>query len=135
MDFKIKTGEKFRTVRCTKAAGVTIAAGRLVTLASGLIVEALTASSRVAYAPNGAASADTEVDVTIGNDFTLVGTPEQNYVVTGKGATCDITGAGGAQTIKNTTQSTNVLRLGISESAGIAGTVTPIEVQIALPLF
>jgi hypothetical protein len=132
MDFKVKDGEKFRTVRCTKAAGVTIAAGRLVTLSSGNIVEAGAESTAVALAPNGAASADTVVDVTIGNGFTMVGTLSTGFEPeTHLGNAYDIAiGVGNAQTINASDTDEGVLQIGISETTGVDDG-TAVECRIA----
>ena len=136
MDFKLKDGEKVRTVRCTKAAGVTITPGRLVTLSAGLVIEAVTASATVAFAPNGAASADLFCDVTVGNDFTLQGSYDSGtFAVADKGAACDISAAGGAQTINPDANTYKVLRIGIAEDAGVVASADDVEVRIILPLF
>lgn len=132
MDFVIKDGERFRTVRCAKAVGVTITAGRMVTLSSALIVEAGAESTSIAYAPNGAASADTEVDVTIGRDFTLIGTLSTGFEPeTHLGNAYDIAvGVGSAQTINASDTDEGVLQIGISIDSGVDDS-TAVECRIA----
>jgi len=134
MDFKIKDGEQVRTTLATIASATVIEAGDLVTLASGLIVKAVAASAAVAYAPNGSADGETEIVVTVGNDFTLVGTADANFVVTQKGTEVDLVGTT-TQLIDVGASSTNVLKVGIGSDAGTVGAATNVTVKINLPLF
>ena len=133
-NFRLKDGEHVRTVRATKAAGVTILAGDLVDLTTGLVTTAGAASTVVAWAPNGAASAQTYCDVTIGNDFTLIGTANATFTVAKKGAICDLAISGAIQYIDIGTSSTNVLKVGISETAGVVGSAANITVKINKPV-
>lgn len=133
-DFIVVGSEELRTVRCTKAAGVTIEAGDLVTQESGLIVKAEANDAIIAYAPNGAASADLTCDVTVGNDFILEGTGEQVFAVTQKGAEVDIVGTAPVL-INNDASSTDVLKIDISENAGTVSSTAKIRVRINKPLF
>lgn len=135
-DFKLKDGERVRTVIATKASATVIEAGDLVAMSSGLIIKAVAGSTRLAYAPYGAPAGVTEVEVTVGNDFSLIGqqTADAVFAVTQKGATCDLKGTT-TLAIDNDTQSTNVLRIGIGKDAGVVGSAKNIEVKIELPLF
>jgi hypothetical protein len=136
MDFKLKDGEVVRTVKALKGSSTVIEAGDLVTLSSGLIIKAVAASTALAYAPNGAANGETEIDVTIGNDFTLIG--QQNadavFAVTMKGTLCDLKGTTDL-IVDSDTSSTNVFQIGISKDAGVVGSAANIEVRIVKPLF
>lgn len=136
MDFKLKDGEKVRTVKALKDSATVIEAGDLVTLSSGLIIKAVAASTALAWAPNGAGDGETEIEVTVGNDFTLIGQQEADaaFAVAQKGTTCDLKGTT-TLIIDNDTSSTNVLRIGIGKDAGVVGSKTNIEVRIEKPLF
>lgn len=134
MDFRIKDGEKLRTVKALKASATVIEAGDLVTLSSGLIIKAVAGSTAIAFAPNGAGDGETEIDVTIGNDFTLVGTGENNFAVTQKGAEVDLVGTT-TLLIDNNATVTDVLKVGIGEDAGVAASTANIEVRINKMLF
>ena len=136
MDFKLKDGEVVRTVKALKASATVIEAGDLVAMTSGVIVKAGAASAAIAYAPNGAAAGELELDVTIGNDFTLIG--QQNadavFAVTMKGTLCDAKGTTD-MIIDSDTSSTNVFQIGIGKNAGVVGSAANIEVRIVKPLF
>lgn len=136
MDFKLKTkGMSFSTRFATKAAGVTIEAGDIVALSSGLVVKAGASDTEIAYAPNGAASAATRCEVTVGNDFTLVGTADANFAVTDKGLYQDLVLSGSDQRIDLGTSTTDVFKVGIGEDSGVAGSAANVEVRINKPLF
>lgn len=133
MKYELKDGESVRTVKCL-VSGQTIAAGDLVTLSSGLIIKAAATSTAVAWAPNGCASTDTKIDVSVGNDFTLKGTSDTNFAVTQKGTTCGINVT--TQTIDiGDDNNTDVLKVGISETAGTVDSTADVEVRINKPLF
>lgn len=134
MDFKLKDGEQVRTKRCTIASATVIEAGDLVALSSGIIIKAVAASTAVGYATEGSAVGDVLIDVTVGNDFTLKGTSDANFAVTDKGILCDIVGTTNLL-IDIGTSSTDVLKVGIGEDAGVAGATTDVEVRINKPLF
>lgn len=135
-DFKVVNGEKLRTVKALKASATVIEAGDLVTLSSGLIVKAGAASAAIAFAPNGAGDGETLIDVTVGNDFTLMGLKDSDAVFaqTQVGATCDVAGTTNL-IIDNDTQSTNVLRLTIDNAYGVVGSKVGLVVKIEKPLF
>lgn len=133
MNFEIKNGEKVRTVLAVKGSSTVIPAGSLVAIdAGGLIIPAVATSAAVAYAPNGAGDGETTVEITIGNDFTLVGTADENFTVAKKGSTCDITDA---QLIDIGTTSKNVLLVSPSVTAGVVGSKNNVEVKINKPIF
>lgn len=133
MNFEIKNGEKVRTVLAVKGSSTVIPAGSLVAIdAGGLIIPAVATSAAVAYAPNGAGDGETTVEITIGNDFTLVGTADENFTVAKKGSTCDITNA---QLIDIGETSKNVLLVSPSVTAGVVGSKNNVEVKINKPIF
>ena len=135
-DFKVVNGEKLRTVKALKASATVIEAGDLVALSSGLIVKAGAASTAIAFAPNGAGDGEKLIDVTVGNDFTLMGLKDSDAVFaqTQVGATCDVAGTTNL-IIDNDTQSTNVLRLTIDNAYGVVGSKVGLVVKIEKPLF
>lgn len=134
MDFKIVNNEQVRTVIASKASGTVIEAGDLVALANGLIIKAVAESTAVAYAPYGAGAGETEIEVTIGNDFILEGTADANFAVTDKGIECDLVGTTN-QLIDLGTSSTDVFKVDVSTVAGTAGSATNVRVKINKPLF
>lgn len=134
-DFKLKDGEVVRTVRAVKASATVIEAGDLVEISSGLIIKATATGAAVAFCPAGAANGSTIAEVTVGNDFTLVGTGDAAFAVTDKGALRDLVVNGGAQQIDIGTTSTNVLKVGIGSDSGTASSAANIEVKINKPIF
>ena len=132
MNFEIKNGEKVRTILAVKGSSTVIPAGSLVAIDAGLIIPAVAASTAVAYAPNGAGNGETTVEITIGNDFTLVGTADENFAVAKKGSACDITDA---QLIDIGATSKNVLLVSPSVTAGVVDSTKNVEVKINKPIF
>lgn len=137
MDFRLKDGEKIRTTIATKASATVIEAGDLVAMQSenGLIIKGTATSAALAWAPNGAASGETEIEVTVGNDFTLLGTNENVFAATHKGDEVDLIISGSDQLINDDASSTDVLKIGISKTAGTVGSTADVEVKINKPLF
>jgi len=130
--FQIKNGEQVRTVLAPKASATEIDAGRLVGMTSGLIVDANATTAEVAYLVRPAVDGETTCEVTVGNDFTLVGTADANFAATDRGAIVDITAA---QLIDLGESSIDVLKVGISDTSGTVGSTASVEVKINLPLF
>jgi hypothetical protein len=133
MAYKLKDGDQVRTVIALKASDTVIAAGDLVAISSGLIIKAVAASTAIAWSPKGAAAGVTEVEVTVGNDFTLVGTGDAVFAVTYKGGEYDINDT--TQTIDYGASSTDVFKVGISKDAGTVGVAAGVEVKINKPIF
>lgn len=130
MDFRVKDAENLRTVFATKASATVIEAGDFVALDTGLIIKATAASAKIAYAPQGAGDGETQIEVTVGSDFELVGTADANFAVTDKGAEVDLVVNGGAQQIDLGSSSTDVLLVDISENAGTVGSASDVTVRI-----
>jgi hypothetical protein len=133
MAYKLKEGEKVRTTIAVKDSATVITAGQLVALSSGLIVAAAAASTRIAWCPKGAAAGTTECEVTLGDDFTLVGTADAVFAAAYRGGEYDINDT--TQTIDWGASSTDVLRIGITADAGTVGSASNVEVRINKPLF
>lgn len=130
MDFKLKNGENLRTVKAKKALATVIEAGDMVAISSGLIIKAVDASEKIAWCPAGAGDDTTDVEVTVGNDFTLVGTGDTAFAVAKKGAEVDIVVNTGAQQIDLGSSTTDVFIVSIAEDAGVVGSASEIEVRI-----
>lgn len=133
--FKLRDGERVRLTRCAIEAATVIEAGDLVTMTSGYITKAAAASTAVAWCPDGhAANSGTTCEVTLGNDFTLVGTADANFAITDKGVVCNIDDT--TQVIDlNATGETDLLQVGIGEDAGTVGSTAKVTVKINVPLF
>jgi hypothetical protein len=134
-DFKLKDGEVVRTTRVAVASATVIEAGDLVEIASGLMVKATATGAKLAFTPTGSANGETVMEVTIGNNFTLIGTADAAFAVTDKGVARDLVVNGGAQQIDIGTTSTAVLTVGIGTDAGTASSAANVEVRIAKPIF
>lgn len=136
MDFKLRNGEQVRTVLCTKESATVIEAGDIVDEdGSGYIAKADALSAAIAYAPKGAAAGTTEIEVTVGNDFELVGTASGNFTIDDKGKEVDLVIDGTAQEINLEASSTDVFKVAIDKDAGTAGSTSEVVVRINKPLF
>lgn len=136
MDFRLKDGEKIRTMKAEKASSTVIEAGDLVALdSSKLIIKATATDIAIAWCPNGAADGDTEAEITIGNDFTLKGTGDAVFAESMRGTKCDLVVSSTVQKIDVGESSTEVFIISPDISAGVVGSTSDIEVRIANPLF
>jgi hypothetical protein len=136
MDFKLRNGEQVRTVLCTKESATVIEAGDIVDEdGSGYIAKADASSTAIAYAPKCAAAGTTEVEVTVGNDFELVGTAAHDFAITYKGAEVDLVMSGNDQQIDIDASSTDVFKVAIDKAAGTVGSTASVVVRINKPLF
>ena len=137
MDFRLKNGEKVRTTTALKASATVIEAGDLVAMESesGCLIKGTAASTALAWCPNGAASGETELEVTVGNDFTLVGDAENVFALTQKGTEVDLVISSTKQLIDNNASSTDVLKISVGKDAGVVGAEENVEVKINKPLF
>lgn len=132
MAFTLVDGEELRTVRVVIASATVIPAGDFAGMTSGLAVDAVAATTAIAWCPRGSANGETICELTVGNDFTLSGTADANFAVTDKGAEVDITNA---QLIDIGSSTTDVLLVDISENAGTATSTLDVHVRINKPLF
>lgn len=132
MDFKIveepKTG--LRTTIVTIASATVIEAGDLCELSSGLPVKATATGAKLAYSPFACASGDTQIELTLGNDFVLQGTGDAVFAVTQKGSEVDLVVNSSAQQIDVGESTTDVFVVDISENAGTVGSASNIRVKI-----
>lgn len=135
MDFRLKNGEQVRTVKALKASSTVLEAGDLVALSSGLIVKAGATAAAIAWCPNGGADGETEVEVTVGNDFDLTGTGDGIFADAYKGTEVDL--AGTTNQVIDVTGGTTykVLKFGIGKDTGIVGSTANITVRINKPLY
>ncbi|MFH1052761.1 MAG: hypothetical protein V1779_17715 [bacterium] len=136
MDFRLKDGEKIRTIKAEKASATVIEDGDLVALdSSGLIIKATATDIALAYAPNGAGDGETEIEVTIGNDFTLKGAGDAVFAEAYRGINCDLVVASTVQKIDVGENTTEVFKISSGVDAGVVGSASNIEVRINYPLF
>lgn len=133
-EFKIKDGNNVKTRLITVASATVIPAGSLVALSSGVAIKAVAASAALAFTPGGSADGETEMTVTIGNDFTLVGTADANAAVTDKGAEVDLVGTT-TLLIDIGASTTDVFKVGIAADSLVDGSTLNVEVRINKPLF
>lgn len=134
MHFKLVGEEILRTSICTKASATVIAAGNTVAMSSGLIINAVAASAKIAYAPIGAGNGETQIEVTEGNNFVLEGTGDAAFAITQKGTAVDQVDDTN-QLIDVGTSSTLVFVIDQSENAGVVGSASGIRVRINKPIF
>jgi len=134
-DFKLKDGDFVRTKRAVIASATVIEAGDLVALSAGLVIKAVAGSTAIAFCPAGSANGETITEITIGNDFTLLGTADANFAVTNKGAEVDLVVNATNQEIDLGLSATDVFKVGIAEDSGTVGTTTDVEVRINKPIF
>lgn len=134
-DFEVLGGQKpLRTTMYPIATGTAIEAGDLVALSSGLIIKAVVASAKVAYAPNAhEANSGILIEATVGNDFTLKGTMDTVFVAsTHRGLECDINA--GTQTLDPSGTSYKVVQILPKASVDLVGETTNIPFRINKPL-
>lgn len=135
-DFEIKQqGPGFRTRVAEIASATVIEPGDLVTMTSNLIVKADESSTALAYAINGSAAGETSIEITEGNDFTLVGTGDEVYSEDYRGDLVDLVVDNGTQQIDVGESSTDVFQIIGAEDSGTVGSASGIEVRINKPLF
>lgn len=132
--FVVSDGEQVRTRMCPIATGTAIEYGDLVAISSGLIIKAVAASAKVALCTKAhPANSGTQIEVSVGNDFTMRGTMDTNFAATHRGGEYDINDT--TQTIDVGASSTDVLVVSIAENAGVVGSASNVEVRINKPLF
>jgi len=132
--YKVRDSEMLRTIIAPIATDTVIEAGDLVTVSSGLIIKAVAASTTLAFSPKAhVANSGTEIEVTVGNDFTLTGTMDVNFAAAYRGGEYDINAI--TQTIDQGASVTKVLKVSIGADAGTVGTATGVNVRINKPCF
>lgn len=135
-DFEIKQqGPGFRTRVAEIASATVIEPGDMVTMTSNLIVKAGANSAALAYAINGSAKGETSIEITEGNDFTLVGTGDDVYSEDYRGDLVDLVVDNGTQQIDVGESSKDVFQIIGAEDSGVVGSASGIEVRINKPLF
>ena len=135
-DFEIKQqGPGFRTRVAEIASATVIEPGDLVTMTSNLIVKADANSTALAYAINGSAAGETSIEITEGNDFTLVGTGDEVYSEDHRGDLVDLVVDNGTQLIDVGASVKDVFQIIGAEDSGTVGSASGIEVRINKPLF
>ena len=132
MDFKVveepKTG--LRTCIVTIASATVIEAGDVCEMSSGLPIKGTATGAKIAYSPFACANGDTQIELTLGNDFVLEGTGDAVFAVTQKGTEVDLVVPTGVQQIDVGESTTDVFVVDISENAGTVGSTSSIRVKI-----
>ena len=130
-DFEIKQqGQGFRTRVCEIASATVIEAGDIVGMSSNLIVKADESTAAIAYAINGSAVGETSIEITEGNDFTLVGTGDDVYSEDYRGDLVDLVMSTNDQQIDVTASTNDVFQIIGAEDSGTVGSASNIEVRI-----
>lgn len=131
-DFKLITayaeGQPMKTL--SKATATVIEAWDMVALASGLAIKAVTASTAIAYSPNGAGSTTTSVQILNDEFAEFTGTGDAVFAVTDRGLTKDLVYSGTAQQIDVGTTSTAVFKVSVGTDAGVVDSASNIKVRI-----
>jgi hypothetical protein len=135
MDFKNVSSEILRTEIVTIASATVIEAGDVCELSAGLPVKGTATGAALAYSPNASANGDTQIDLTIGNDFVLEGTGDAVFAVAQKGTEVDLVVAAGVQQIDVGASATDVFKISFAEDAGTVGSANNIRVRINKPIF
>ncbi len=135
MDFKVISEEDYGTVIVTIASATVIEAGDVCELSSGLPIKGTATGAKLAFSPFACANGETQIELSVGNNFVLEGTADANFAVTNKGAEVDLVVNSGAQEIDLGASSTDVFVVDISENAGTVGAATNVRVKINKPLF
>jgi len=135
MDYSIVDQEELRTVIATIATAEVIEAGDMCELSSGLPIKGTATGAKLAWSPFACANGDTQIDLTVGNDFVLKGTGEADFAVDQKGDECDLVVDSGTQLVDNDTTSTSVFTIDISENAGTVDSKSNIRFKILKPLY
>ena len=135
MDYKIVDEGRYHTVLTTIATAEVIEAGDMCELSNGLPIKGTATGAKLAYAPIGSENGETQIELTVGNDFLLKGTGEVVFAVAQKGDECDLVVDTGAQLIDNDTLSTAVFTIDFSENAGVVGSAENIQFKILKPLY
>ena len=131
MDFKAIG--PYTTGLLTKAAGVTIEAGDLVALASGLAIKATATSARVAFCPSGAVSAALVCEATIGQ-VRLKGDASDVFAAAQRGLAYDIAVSGGGKQTINQSGTTYKPLMMNPKNSGVVGAEENVDVMIVRPL-
>jgi len=130
-DFKIVKSNNLglNTRTATIASATVIEAGDFVTLASGLIIKAVAASTAIAFAPYGSADGETTIEILDDKDTEFEGTADANFAVTMKGAEVDLVGTT-TLLIDVGASVTDVLKISAAADAGTAGSAVGVRVRI-----
>lgn len=129
-DFKAVS--RFETKKATIGSATVIEAGDLVALSSGVVIKAVAASTEIAFAPQGSASGETEIEISMGR-VELVGTADAAFAVTDKGIECDLVGTT-TLLIDLGESTTDVFKVSAADNAGTATSTDNVRVFINKPI-
>ena len=122
----------YETVLATIASATVVEAGDLVEVDTGLIVKATATGAALAYAPQGSADGETEIEITKGH-VELIGTGSGVFAVTNKATLCDLSGTT-TLLIDIGTSSTDVFKIAADTNAGTAASADDVKVFINKPI-
>lgn len=135
-DFKIvHQGKSYGTVIATIASAEVIEAGDLCEASSGLPVKATATGARLAFSPFASPSGDTQIELTVGNDFILEGAGDAAYAVADKGTAADLVVTSTVQLIDVSASSTNVFLVCMGQPDAVVGSTGNIRVVLLTPLY
>lgn len=135
MDFKVVSEESLRTAIATIASATVVEAGDVCEASSGLPIVGTATGAKLAYSPFACASGDTQIELTVGNDFVLEGTGDAVYAVAIKGTDVDLVVDTGVLLIDVGESTTDVFHVCMSQPEAVVGSTGNIRVVIALPLY
>lgn len=134
-EWKLKKSDTgVKTILAPIASATVIAAGRLVESSSGLIVDGTATGAALAWTPTGSADGETTIEITEGNDFTLLGTGDAVFAAAQRGTEVDLVVNATVQQIDVGSSSTDVLKIQHSNDSGTVGSASNIEVRINKPI-
>lgn len=131
MEFKLKSVYKgwFPLRPLVKASATVIPAGSMVTLASGLAIKWVAASTALAYAPFGAGDGETEVMILDDPKAEFTGKGDAVFAVAQRGTEVDLVGTT-TQLIDVGASSTDVFKISVDKNAGTVGSTDDIAIRI-----
>jgi len=130
-DFKAIS--EYETIPATIASGTVIEAGDLVELDTGIVIKATATAAAVAFAPQGSADGETEIEISKGN-VELVGTGDAVFANSYKGTEVDIVVTTDVQYIDVGESTYDVLKVSASTDAGTVDSASNIKVFINKPI-
>jgi len=122
----------YETVLATIDTATVVEAGDCVGLTSGIVVKAVAGHTAIAFAPQGSADGETEIEITKGY-VALIGTADANFAVTDKGLYQDLKGTT-TQLIDLGTSTTDVFQVASDKDAGTDGSTDDVKVFINKPI-
>lgn len=135
-EFRPAQTEQVRTILVEVASATVIPPASFVALSSGLAVKAGAADTKIAWTPQGSKDGETSMEISVGKDFELSGTPDEAFAkTTHRGAEVDIVDDAGFLKIDLGTSTTKVLVISPEEKANRDGATDDIRFRINKPIY